>query len=136
MLMEIDLGKVRHDLRTPINAIIGYGEMVAEDSEQDGLESFHQIVCTIVDEGRGLLKLINRLLATPIAPQTVGEFNATTAHSELAPAAASLRDQCQRLRATMEQCDSAAQFEPDVLQIANATDRFLQLLDDYLAPTG
>ncbi len=28
--------ELRHDLRTPINAIKGYGEMLAEDAESDG----------------------------------------------------------------------------------------------------
>ena len=33
---EAFIATKRHDLRTPINAIIGYGEMILEDMEDEG----------------------------------------------------------------------------------------------------
>jgi len=58
---ELFLAAKRHDLRTPINAIIGYSEMLLEDSDQDqtawlgDLERIH-------DAGRSLLVTVNEML--------------------------------------------------------------------------
>lgn len=52
---------IRHDLRTPINAIIGYGEMLLEDIDAES----HQTVCAnlqkIITAARRLLTLIGDL---------------------------------------------------------------------------
>lgn len=54
---------IRHDLRTPVNAIIGYSEMLLEDVE-DGLGDI-LVAATLQDilnAGRRLLSLINELI--------------------------------------------------------------------------
>jgi len=65
---EQALSHVRHELRTPINAIIGYAEMLQEDLE-DGVSPLSGECGTIAEQGRHLLALINRL----VMPETDGE---------------------------------------------------------------
>ncbi len=52
----------RHDLRTPINAIIGYSEMLLEDAENDGL-SWAEDLSRIRDAGKALLATVDDALA-------------------------------------------------------------------------
>src|SRR4051812_31279601 len=56
------LGRVRHDLRTPVNAIIGYSEMLLEDAEDLGREGVTPRLQEIHAAGKRLLSLINELL--------------------------------------------------------------------------
>ena len=53
------LASVSHELRTPLNAIIGLGGLL-QDQMRDGKQS--QMIETIVDSGRSLLRLINAIL--------------------------------------------------------------------------
>lgn len=65
---EIDFSSfsstIRHDLRTPINAIIGYSEMMLEDAEDDPETpaEITQSLQTINNSGRRLLNLVNELI--------------------------------------------------------------------------
>jgi CheY-like chemotaxis protein len=52
------LQAVRHDLRTPVNHIIGYSEMLLEDVAAQGLEGFAPDLQNIHGAGRALLALI------------------------------------------------------------------------------
>jgi class 3 adenylate cyclase/CheY-like chemotaxis protein len=66
---ELDLGAfsatIRHDLRTPVNAILGYSEMLLEDAEvfqDEAAEAFSAGLQQVLSAGRRLLGLINELL--------------------------------------------------------------------------
>ena len=52
--------KLRHDLRSPINAIIGYSEMVLEDFEDDMQGSAVRDMLAILNEARRLAGQIER----------------------------------------------------------------------------
>ena len=54
--------KLRHDLRTPINAIKGYGEMLLEDIEDMGGEALRADFTTLLDETDHLLSQLNRIV--------------------------------------------------------------------------
>ncbi|QDU63458.1 Adenylate cyclase [Planctomycetes bacterium Pan216] len=56
------LANLRHELRTPINAIIGYSEMLIEDAESASDESFSGDVRKIHNSGLMLLDMVNALL--------------------------------------------------------------------------
>ena len=56
------LAHLRHELRTPINAIIGYGEMLREDTKHDG---FAGDLDRILAAGRELSRLVDELLGAP-----------------------------------------------------------------------
>jgi DNA-binding response OmpR family regulator len=52
------LAHMRHDLRTPVNAIIGYSEMLLEDAAAGSAADLEKILAA----GRTLLELINQIL--------------------------------------------------------------------------
>ncbi|WP_108660329.1 adenylate/guanylate cyclase domain-containing protein [Acuticoccus kandeliae] len=52
---------LRHDLRTPINAILGYSEMVREDFEEVLSARVLEDLCTVVREARTLLEQIDAI---------------------------------------------------------------------------
>ncbi len=63
---------LRHDLRTPINQIVGYGEMLEEDAAAAGQESVASDLRKIVSAARTLLGLVDtipdELSPRPAAP--------------------------------------------------------------------
>ena len=54
---------LRHDLRTPINAIKGYGEMLADDARDAGLEAMAHDLDKLLDAAQQLLERIDALVA-------------------------------------------------------------------------
>ncbi|MFP6742581.1 MAG: adenylate/guanylate cyclase domain-containing protein [Alphaproteobacteria bacterium] len=54
--------KLRHDLRTPINAIKGYGEMLLEDLDDMGGEALEADFTTLLTETNNLLSQLNRIV--------------------------------------------------------------------------
>lgn len=48
-------GKLRHDLRTPIAAILGYGELLAEQARDDGFVAFVETADMMLEAARRLL---------------------------------------------------------------------------------
>jgi len=56
------LSNIRHKLRTPLNHIIGYSEMLLEEAGEQQLESFVADLNKIHTAGKQLLQLINDLL--------------------------------------------------------------------------
>ncbi len=53
--------KSRHDLLTPVNQIIGYSEMLAEDANKDGQTQYLDDLKKITQAGRNLTDQINQL---------------------------------------------------------------------------
>src|SRR5688572_6497455 len=57
----MDGSKLRHDLRTPINQILGYSEMLAEDAEASGQAAVLEDLKKIQAAARNLLPLVDRI---------------------------------------------------------------------------
>jgi len=62
------LAKIRHDLRTPINHIIGYSEMLLEEACDQVPKAFLQDLQKIRAGGARLLELINQHLSAETFP--------------------------------------------------------------------
>ena len=58
---EMRLAHIRHELRTPINAIMGYAEMMLEDCADVGLAEISEDLERIQKAGQELLKQVNQL---------------------------------------------------------------------------
>jgi signal transduction histidine kinase len=56
-----DESKIRHDLLTPVNQIIGYSEMLAEDANKDGHTQYVADLKKITQAGRNLTDQISQL---------------------------------------------------------------------------
>jgi CheY-like chemotaxis protein len=59
--------RLRHDLRTPVNHILGYGEMLLEDAEATGRAGRAASLARILDLARQMIVVID-------APATVGQL--------------------------------------------------------------
>lgn len=55
--------KLRHDLRTPLNAVKGYSELIMEDARENGREQLVSDAEKIVSAADQLLKQVDRLVA-------------------------------------------------------------------------
>ncbi len=60
---QVRVAHLRHDLRTPINAIIGYSEMLAEEAEDLSQDEVVEELNSIQADGRLMLASVNRTLA-------------------------------------------------------------------------
>lgn len=58
----------RHDIRTPLSAIKGYGELLVEEAQDRGQEALQQDLAKVVDLADRLLGEIDRLVAAPVLP--------------------------------------------------------------------
>jgi signal transduction histidine kinase len=56
------LANVSHEFRTPLNAILGYTELLLEEARQDGGGRFREDLERIDSAGKALLSLIDQLL--------------------------------------------------------------------------
>ena len=121
-----NLSEARHNLRTPINHILGYGEMLMEDAADQGQEEFIPDLQQILDDGRIALALINGAMCP-----------ATNEVSEL-----ELRAMCVALVGPMNQIvERIARVEDglrsgDTVKIRTAAERLLTMATDLLVPGG
>lgn len=65
------LSSARHDLRNPINAIIGYSEMWLEDLDPTHEERLYTLFDTIFSNGKSMLLQINKHLAPDVLAKSV-----------------------------------------------------------------
>jgi len=123
------LAKIRHDLRTPINHIIGFSEMLIEDAGAETPQAFVRDLQKIRAGGDRLLGLINQHLcedAFPVAKPDLHQLchelrtpvNHIIGYSEL------LTDQCGEI--------GRPEFEKDLVKIRDAAKIWLALMEEHL----
>ena len=54
------LGKARHNLKNPVNAILGYSEMLIEDCEDEGIEEPIADLNILYNSGMDILSVIEK----------------------------------------------------------------------------
>jgi class 3 adenylate cyclase len=64
------LAQLRHDLRTPIHQILGYSELMQEEAEEAGQQSFASDLGKIQVAARHLLEIVDTALAAPVLSPT------------------------------------------------------------------
>jgi adenylate cyclase len=123
------LAKIRHDLRTPINHIVGFSEILIEETAGAAPESFRLDLQKIRGGGDQLLNLINQHLSIEGFPTTRPDLhqlchelrtpvNHIIGYSEL------LMEQCADL--------GLAGFEGDLARINAAAKTWLALMEEHL----
>src|SRR5215470_2044777 len=75
----LSLANVRHTLRTPLNHIIGYSEMLLEEAGDRGLEEFTADLQKIHKAGKQLLGFINEFFERTTAPDQAAAYGSKTA---------------------------------------------------------
>jgi adenylate cyclase len=123
------LAHMRHDLRTPVNAIIGYSEMLLEDAPHAASSDLEKILAA----GRSLLVLINQIL-DPARIEGKEEvdleaFGAEMRHHLRTPVNAVI-GYSEMLQEEPEGLD--AEGQADLGKIHAAGNRLLSLVDDIL----
>lgn len=128
------LARMRHDLRTPMNAIIGYGELLVEEAEDRRLQALMPDLATVAAEGREILALINDRLAIArleaAEPLNIAAIGADL-QAAMAPRCMALDDAIARL-AENTRAEATAPLAQDVTRLAEASAR-LRVLAAQLA---
>ncbi len=126
---DASLARIRHDLRTPVNHIIGFSEILIEDAQGLLPEVMLEDLRKMRAGGEQLLSLINQHVtenalasATPdlhgLCHELRTPVNQITGYAEL------LKEQCLELR--------RPEFEPDLERILSAARRWLVLMEGAL----
>ncbi|HTG43775.1 MAG TPA: SpoIIE family protein phosphatase [Verrucomicrobiae bacterium] len=127
--VDLDLSKIRHELRTPINHILGYCDILLE--EETIPDSFRSDLAKIHNGGRQLLSLINhyfdektfaalKLDAHQLFHELRTPVNHIIGYSEL------LEEQARET--------GCANFIPDLRKINKAAETWLALMEENLLP--
>ena len=124
------VAQLRHDLRTPVNQILGYSEMLEEDAEADGHDAYVSDLKKVQMAARTLLGLINTKITTEelgAAAASASAANPThgttpgaepTAAAADTPSAAAQPATAPRWTAPPEEPEAAlAKFEGKVLAV-------------------
>ena len=121
---KLNLAALRHEILTPINHIIGYSEMLLEDSQQAGLQehgfsSFHQNLTRIRETARDLVRVVQTILA-PRAARGLDKALAELRHEMSGPVHSILQTV-----GAITSDDGAVQVTPDVIEIGRAAAELL-----------
>jgi signal transduction histidine kinase len=118
------LGELRHELRTPVNHILGYSEMLIENAQDDGVEVAPALT-TLRARGGEVLELINDLLSP--SRTAVSRTELEKLHQSLdGPVKAIVADADTLLT------DAAGPDRADLEKIRTAAQRLLQLAEERL----
>jgi serine phosphatase RsbU (regulator of sigma subunit) len=123
------LAHLRHELRTPINAIIGYGEMLLEELEAtNGDSEAIEVLQQIRESGVKLLSAINLLLNPSATEESQIDLQEILANpqlkSELTQPTQIVIARCEQLLASLE-----ADWLADLNKIQAAANRLLVEID-------
>lgn len=124
------LARVRHELRTPVNHIIGYSEILLEDAEGTAPPAFLEDLERIRNGGRQLLSLINEHLGDGVAAPAPSDWRRI--HHELRTPVHQIIGYSELLA---ERCDELRlpDFKPDLERIRAAAATWLRLMERHLA---
>jgi sigma-B regulation protein RsbU (phosphoserine phosphatase) len=128
---KLDLSKIRHDLRTPINHILGYCEMLQEDEQLPAL--FAPDLAKIHAGGRQLLALI---------AEYFDEETFETKRGDVQRLCHDLRTPVNQIIGYSEMLQEQAEeigrkkYVPDLRKIRDAAASWLGLMEEHLLPAG
>ncbi len=130
--MSIDpAAQLRHDLRTPLNHIIGYAEMLLEELEGRDKPELVTGLAALRADARQLLGLLNEVLARGRA----GSADLAAARDTLGPQLERIRSAGEALRRQAAE-EGSGSLLPDLDRVRSATERLGELLDHGGAPTA
>jgi CheY-like chemotaxis protein len=129
-LRRATLAHLRHELRTPINGIIGYAEMLLEDVEE---ESFTGDLERILNGGRRLLGLIDETLGNGAAGAEARDLEsyADQIRMDLRTPVTSVVGYAEMLLETARE-EGREALVPDLERIHTAAHRLLELSGDLV----
>ena len=129
------LAHVRQDFSAPVNAIVGYAEILIEDAPRYGLERFTADLGKMHEAGLGLQHLIDDLLDPGVLAKWAGDsgyddFKSKLRHDLRIPITA-LKGYGEMLLEDAQEV-SADAFVDDLQKILNAAKRLLARIDNLV----
>src|SRR5512144_1908016 len=127
------LANLRHELRTPINAIIGYSEMLIEDAQDHGQDTLAADLDKIHSAGSQLLARVNEIL-DPARIEAGGlgtdleTFGVNLRHELRTPLSAVIG----YTEMLLEETGDHQEMLPDLVKIHDAAQRFLAFINDVV----
>ncbi|MBX0330121.1 alpha/beta fold hydrolase [Oscillochloris sp. ZM17-4] len=115
---------VRHELRTPVNHIIGFSEMLLEEASDLELPAHYGALQRVVDAGRQILAAITEILAG--SGVAVRQSDLLALHSRITPYLGEITMVCAELIRIAEG-EGRPQFAVDLRKIAGAADQLAQI---------
>lgn len=127
-------GELRHDLRTPINAIVGYSEMLLEDAVEQGQAELVAELRQVLTASTELLELVDTLLDPGEIERRDGGVAAleTTLRATLRPPITAITGSVERLL-TMGATSDQPNIVSDLHRIHGAAASFLVVVERDLA---
>ncbi|NNJ08865.1 alpha/beta fold hydrolase [Chloroflexales bacterium ZM16-3] len=123
---------IRHELRTPVNHIIGFSEMLLEEASDIELPARYDALQHVVAAGRNILAAITEILSG--SGVAVRDSDLLTLHSRIAPYLNEINTVCAELIAVAEG-EQRPQFAADLRKIAVAAGQLDQLSSGTLLPS-
>lgn len=128
---KLDLSKIRHDLRTPINHILGYCEMLQEDEQLPAV--FAPDLEKIHAGGKQLLALIAEYFDEETFETKRGDVQRLC--HDLRTPVNQIIGYCEILQEDAEEI-GRKKYLPDLRKIRDAAASWLGLMEEQLLPTG
>jgi adenylate cyclase len=127
---ETALSKMRHDLRTPINHILGYSEMLAEDVEAAGRQNMVRDLNKIQTGGRQLIDLITDRLCQ------AGDVTAEALADMFSVSRVPINHIMGYAQILLEEATEAGQpgWEADIARIAKAAQTWFETAERLMLP--
>jgi CheY-like chemotaxis protein len=125
-LSASEVTELRHELRTPVNHIVGYAEMLLEDAEADGRTDRREMLAEVLSAASDVLGLISGAL--PTTSETVSPSEITALYESLRTPQARIVQAANQLL----DIDGAArdeQYVGDVTKILRAAQRLVVVED-------
>jgi class 3 adenylate cyclase len=138
---EAFIATKRHDLRTPINTIIGYGEMLLEDARNDGKDDLAVDLEKILKAGQVLLMIVNDLLdpakidAGQISLTSIEELGTRIRH-EMRSDINTVRGYTEMLLEDAEEDEAQADVSSDLHKIHASAGELLEHINDIIDFSG
>jgi signal transduction histidine kinase len=131
-LKSESLARLRHDLRTPVNHILGYAELLIEDAGERHLEALIPFLQEIQNGGRQLLETIQNALGEKSSPAEDVDLDSFRQH--LGGAAAEVLETCTWLLRKND--DGDPQTRTDLDAISRALGRLLEFSAEGVLPAA
>jgi signal transduction histidine kinase len=130
------LTRLRHDLRTPVNHILGYTELLIEDAAEHRLESLLPSLHGIQSGGRQLLETIDAELASDaeLGGQTSVEVDWDLFRQHLGSRASEVLGICHALIEKLANGDQQTRADADA--ISRALHRLVEFSVDGVLPVN
>ena len=138
-IMRAHLRFLRHEVRTPINAIIGYGEMLQEGCSPELLPLVVADLGTLLATARRMThvvaEVLNRIDAEPLGPEVDRHAISRQVAVALAPTLADCMAACERIQAKVGRRGGGDEFSSDLYKIHTAAQQLTLFLATEPAPS-